>query len=444
MTLTFSKTEPLVALVGRKNVGKSSLFNRLIEESKAIVSKFPGTTRDVNYGTCLWRGKTFLLADTAGLDIVKKNELEEKSARQSLATVKRAAIIVFLIDGQTGVTADDRIVLKKIRNLHKSIIFVANKIDNQKIRNAAKEAKLEKLGLGSPLFVSAANGSGSGDLLDKTINRLKIKKPTPEIKKIKIALIGKPNVGKSSLLNKLLGREEVITSPQPQTTLEPQEREIIFDQTPLVIIDTAGIKKWTTRLEKIIIGKSVVALKKADFALLLLDVSQKITKQDVRLADLIAQSQKPALIVVNKIDILDEFDQKSKNDFTAYVQTTLAPLKWSPVLFVSAKSGTGLRKILETAVAIHKTSGLVIEEKELKGFVQEARLFHKPLRAKGKKHPKIYDFRQTRISPPEFTVFIGPRDTLHSSYLKYLENRLRKKFNLSGLSVKIKIKNISL
>ncbi|MFH0819940.1 MAG: ribosome biogenesis GTPase Der [bacterium] len=444
MTLTLTKIEPLVAIVGRKNVGKSSLFNRLIEESKAIISPFPGTTRDVNYGACLWRAKTFFLADTAGFDIVKKNELEEKSAQQSLAVVKKASLIAFLIDGQIGITADDRAVLKKIRLLQKPIIFVANKIDNQRIRNTAKEAGLEKLGLGSPFFVSATNGSGSGDLLDKIISRLKFKKSTPEIKKIKIALIGKPNVGKSSLLNKLLGREEILTSPRPQTTLEPQEREIIFNQTPLIIIDTAGIKKWTTQIEKIIINKSLRALKKANMAILLLDVSQKITKQDIKLSDLILKSQKPALIAVNKIDLLTNFDQKSRNDFTAYAQTILAPLKWSPVFFVSAKSGVGLQKILETAVAIYKTNEITLTEEELKGFIREARLFHKPLRAKGKKHPKIYDFRQTRITPPEFTVFIGPRDTLHTSYLKYLENRLRKKINLSGLNIKIKVKNISL
>jgi GTP-binding protein len=427
-------------------VGKSTLFNRLIEEKKALVSPWAGTTRDSNLGYCIWRGKTFLLADTAGLDLRKKTELEEEIARHSLQIIKKAAASVFLIDGQVGILAEDRLVLKIIRQATKKpIILVANKIDNQKIRETRKETEFEKLGLGRPSCVSALSGVGTGDLLDKIITLIRPQSAVlAEPTKIKIAIIGKPNVGKSSLLNKLLGREEVITSPLPQTTLEPQEREMTFNSVPLILIDTAGIKKWTTQLEKIIIGKSIRALKKANLAILLLDVSQKITRQDIELANLIVQSQKPAVIVVNKIDLLEEFGQKSRNDFVAYAQAMIAPLKWAPVLFVSAKTGVGVKKILELVLKIYQINQRFIDEKELKGFIYETRLLHKPLRAKGKRKPKIYDFRQTRVAPSEFTVFIGPKDMLHTSYLKYLENRLRKKFNLNGLSVKIKIKNISL
>lgn len=440
MTAKNKNTEPLVVIVGRKNVGKSSLFNRLIEKNKALISDVAGTTRDVNYGDCFWRGENFLLADTAGLDIAKKNDLEEKSAKQALKTIKKADLVVFLIDGQVGILADDRLVLKKIRKTNKPIILVANKIDSQKIRKKIDQDDFHKLGLGPAYYISAASGIGTGDLLDK-IN--KIIKPSSnfseKINKIKIAIIGKPNAGKSSLLNKLLGEEEVITSAQPQTTLEPQERELVFDKTPLVLIDTAGIKKWTSKLERIIIDKSIKALERANLALLILDIGQKITKQDLRLAGLIDDKQKPNIIIANKIDLLDSLEQSARNQLIRYIQSTLSPLRWSPIILVSAKTGMGINKILKLAIEIYQKNNLTLDEKELKIFIRKVIAIHKPAQAKGNYRPKIIDFRQTKSLPLEFSLIIGKNDTIHFSYLRYIENRLREQFQLSGIPLKIKV-----
>jgi len=453
------KNLPLVVIFGRTNVGKSTLFNCLIEKHQALISDIAGTTRDANWAQVEWQGKTIDLVDTGGIMDIKfltkkklqTTDIEAEVQKQARNLLARADFILFLVDARDGLLPTDKelvkFLMRTIKN-KKKIILVANKADNPKLRTQASE--FNKLGLSEPLPVSAANGSGTGDLLDEITNSLpKSKKPAPspleeggEI--IKVAIIGKPNVGKSSLVNSLLGEERIIVSPTPHTTREPQDIEIKYKKNIFTLIDTAGISKKGRQsakqaknkntLEKFSILKSLAVIKKSDLALLVIDMSVGLTKQESKLVEEIVKKQTSLIIIANKWDLIKDKDPKH---YTREINIALPFAQWAPIHFVSALTGAKTEKILDLAVEIFKARHITIKANSLNKFLNKIVKIHRPAKAKGIKRPRIYELAQVSTNPPVFKVRISQKDTLNESYLRFIENQLRKKYGFLGTPINV-------
>ncbi len=452
---------PLVVIFGRTNVGKSSLFNRLTETNKALVSEIAGTTRDGNIGRVFWRGVEFELIDTGGImdfkhlfgKKIKTADIETEVQQRARDYLKRADLILFLVDSQTGLLEEDRrlaIMTKRIVP-QKKIILVANKADGPSQKREIPE--LHKLSLGEPIPVSAITGSGTGDLLDLVLDNLKKIKKAPERKEektINVSILGKPNVGKSSLLNSILGEERVIVSPIPHTTREPQDTVLEFQNNLIKIVDTAGISKKELRKaklkkakvsmeEKLIeagILKSLGSLQRADIAILVLDIKEGITNQDQKIAQEIVNRKKSLVIVANKWDLIEKKDTKK---YTSYVLDNFPFARWAEIQFTSALTGTKVNKILELILKMEAERKKELTDSQLNSFMMRTVKIHPPAKGKGLKRPRIHKFAQTKTNPPEFDLRIGSKDELHFSYVRFIENRLREKFGFKGAPLIIHI-----
>ena len=445
---------PLVVIFGRTNVGKSTLFNCLTEKHQALVSPAAGTTRDSNLGRVSWRDRDFELADTGGIMDLKhlinktkaSNDIDDKVQRQARQYLKQADLVIFLVDNKTGLLPQDRqmaLLIKKNAAASK-IILTVNKVDGPADR--LKIADFYKLSFGEPQLVSAANGSGTGDLLDIIVAKLKPQKKLAalneevEIKNsIKICILGKPNVGKSSLLNSILGFERVITSPLPHTTREPQHTQIIYNKEPITLIDTAGISKRGTKtagLEKHGIAKSLIALKKSDLALMVLDISQEITHQDAKLIEEIVEAKRSFIFIANKWDKIEKRDTKK---YTDYIYGKLPFAHFAPIQFTSAKTKEKVKKILDLALQIGEQRKLQLSDSQLAHFLARIVKVHRPSKGKGVRHPHIRDFKQTESNPPVFEMRIGAKEDLHFSYVRFIENRLRETYGFLGTPLTITV-----
>jgi len=454
MTLSKQKLANIV-IFGRTNVGKSTLFNCLTEKSQALVANAEGTTRDSNIGEVEWQRKKFQLIDTGGiLDLkyltgkkIKTNDIEIKVQQQAKEYLTKADLVLFVVDNKTGLLPQDRqmaIIVKKIVP-NKKIILVVNKTDSPSKR--AKIADFYKLSLGEPIPVSAASGSGTGDLLDIIIKKNKSKKDyvsQPENEnKIKVCILGKPNVGKSSLLNSILGYERVIVSPIPHTTREPQDTEITYKNHLITLVDTAGISKKgrkTKGLEKHGIDKSLSILKKADITLMVFDINEELTRQESKIAEEILNRKKSLILIANKWDLIKEKDTKK---FTQYINGFLPFTRFAPIQFVSALTGSKVDKIMDLIIEIKKSREIKISDSQLTKFLNSIVKIHKPAKGKGNRHPRIYKLSQVRTNPPQFELNIGKKDDLHFSYVRFIENRLRDKFNFAGAPITVKVKKES-
>ncbi len=460
-----NKKMPLVVIFGRTNVGKSTLFNCLTEQNLALVSPISGTTRDSNIGVISWRGVNFEIVDTGGIidlnflsseftdkkpgripkDIEEINKKVQAKTREYL---KKADLILFLVDVRDGLLPQDRQMadlLKKISDVNK-IILVVNKVDNPRLRQETPD--FYKLCLGEPHPISATTGSGTGDLLDIIVSKIKAPRIFNQEKKdeIKVCIVGKPNVGKSSLLNSLLDQERVIVSPVPHTTREPQDTEVDYKNKRIRLIDTAGISRRGRKninlkskikenlLESYGIMKSLSTLKKADIALFVIDISQRLTHQDAKIIEEFIKNKNSIVIVANKWDLIRDKDVKK---FTEYIHTKLPFATWAPIIFVSALTGAKVKKIFDMILEIDEARKQEINSSKLNRFLKQAIKVHKPAKGKGNKHPYIYEIKQSRTNPPQFIVQIGAQDELHSSYVKFLENRLRDKFKFIGTPIGI-------
>lgn len=447
-------TTPSVALVGRKNVGKSSLFNRLIEAKQALVSNVPGTTRDVGVGTSLWRGQLITLLDTGGLDIVKKDEMELNVRKQALRAAKKAHVIVFVGDAQTGPLSTDVVLAKELRKAGKPVVLVVNKADSAAQRRETGD-NWKKLGFGSPIAVSAATGGGTGDMLDRIFEVLKDEElPLDNVEPMAtIAMLGRPNVGKSSLLNALIGEERVIVSEVPHTTREPQDTLLFYNDQPILVVDTAGIRKRASieeGLEEASVDKSLVAIKRADVVFLVLDVSAGISGQDQHLAGLAVESGKGIVLVINKWDTLTAKTTKTGDEMRADILAELPFLTWAPFAFVSAKLGTRVHTLLDIALKVKASRERIITEDELDEFTEKvvkpylaSRISHnKTAMGIKRKHAHAFGIRQTHSAPPKFMMIVRDKNFTDPSLTRFVENRLREYFDMVGTPVTVSYREI--
>ncbi len=449
MSIVFpEKKLPTIALVGRTNVGKSALFNRVVEERRAMVAPVPGTTRTNNIATFLWQGQTYRLIDTGGLDFSKAMPYEKEIKKQIATALREAQLAIFLVDLQTGLLPQEKTWAKALHQAKLPVLLAGNKADNLKIRQNVHEPEWLKLGLGQPQPVSAINGSGVGDLLDEAIKFLK-PRPTESAEKIvrplRVAIIGRPNVGKSSLFNALIGEERVVVSPLPHTTRESHDTLILKDGEPFLFLDTAGLRRQARRseaLEKMGAGQAIQGVAQADAVLLVLDAVEPFSDQDKHLVNLISEKKRGLIIIVNKWDLFQDGGEEAQDAFLDDLNSYFSFLSFAPVLFISAKTHWRIQKIFNLIKEVAANRQKVIEQKNLDEFLKKITRFHKPTRGHGVRHPNIYSLQQVATAPPTFQVAIKQKTSLHESYLKFMGKQLRQEFDFKGTPVVVYAKKI--
>jgi GTP-binding protein len=445
--------KPVVALVGRPNVGKSTLFNRLAGERLAIVDDTPGTTRDRIVTEGEWNGRWFDVVDTGGIDPTHggKTPLSIDSVdfipeirAQALMAVRDADAVLFLTDSTSGVTPPDREVAEILRRYQKTvngqpwppIFLVVNKCENAKQRSAASE--FYELGLGDPYPLSAIHGTGTGDLLDALVASFLTQTETEEDESIKIAIVGKPNAGKSSLLNKLVGEERAIVSPIPGTTRDAIDTHIEVDGLPVTLIDTAGIRrrgKIERGVEKYSVLRSFKAIERADVVLLLIDAADGITAQDTHIAGFILDAWKSTVVLVNKWDTILK-DNETTENYTRHVRRELNFMDYVPMLFISAKTGQRVDQVLTIALRVQEERMARITTAMLNRVLREAQDAH-PAPSHAGRQLKIYYGAQVRVDPPTFILHVNDTKLFHFSYRRFLENKFREAYGFIGTPIKI-------
>ena len=449
--------KPVVALVGRPNVGKSTLFNRLAEERLAVVDETPGTTRDRLVAEASWSGAVFDVVDTGGIDPAfggpagQKEPLSIGSAdfireirTQAEVAIQEADLVLFITDADSGVTPADREIAQILRNQQHMqdgepwppVILVVNKAESEARRMQALQ--FYELGIGEPYPISAYHGIGTGDLLDVVIAHLPRYDLEAEDDSVKIAIVGKPNVGKSSLLNRLLGEERAIVSPIPGTTRDAIDTAIIFDDIPVTIIDTAGIRRRgriEPGVEKYSVLRSMRAIERSDVALLVVDATSGMTSQDAHIAGFILEAWKSTVVVVNKWDAIEK-DTHTMVDFTRHVRQELNFMDYVPVVFISALTGQRVDKVLPTALQVQEERLVRISTSQLNQILQDAQDAHPAPSQKGRQL-KLYYGTQVRSDPPTFLIYVNDPRLGHFSYMRYLENRLRQTYPFLGTPIRL-------
>ncbi len=455
-------TKPVVALVGRPNVGKSTLFNRLAGERLAVVDDTPGTTRDRKVAEAEWNGITFDIVDTGGIDptnLRRKEPLSVDSAdyipqirAQAEMAAYEADVILFLVDVENGVTPADQEVAGILRKLQQKragklwppVLLIVNRCDNSQRR--AQAAEFYRLGMGDPIPISALHGTGTGDMLDQLIESMGAK-ARPELEpdtSVKIAIVGRPNVGKSSLLNRLLGEERVIVSPIPGTTRDAVDTQLTYHGTPITLIDTAGIRRRgriEPGVEKYSVLRALKAMDRADVVLLLVDAAEGVAAQDAHIAGMAIDKMKSVVVVVNKWDAISK-DTHTMPAYTLHVREQLNFLDYVPVLFISALTGQRIGQVLPTALQVQEERLRRIPTGEFNRLLQQALSAHAPPARKGKQL-KITFASQVRTNPPTFLFHVNDPELVHFSYQRYLENRIRHHYSFLGTPLRLSFRRRS-
>lgn len=451
------KRKPVVALVGRPNVGKSTLFNRLTGERTAIVEDVPGTTRDRIYGDCEWNGVGFIVIDTGGLEAPTELGQARRIQAQALAldselfvehiqnqarvAVEEADAIVFVVDGREGLTGADSDIAEVLRATERPVLLAVNKTEGDQRKLDA--AEFWNLGLSEPVPVSAYHGEGIGDLLDELVTVIP---PFPadydetddDDEHVAIALVGRPNVGKSSLLNTLLGMERAIVSEVPGTTRDPIDMELVYEGRPITLIDTAGIRrrgKVVPGIERYSVLRSMRSIDRSDVAILLIDATEGVTAQDTHVAGYVLEKMKGVVVAVNKWDVLEK-DTYTMISYTKQLREELKFMDYVPVLYISALTRQRVHSVLPTTLEVADARAKRIPTSELNQIIRDAYDRVSPP-TRGGRPLRLYYATQVSVSPPTFVVFVNDPDLVHFSYERFLENRIRERVDFPGTPIRI-------
>lgn len=432
--------KPVVCIVGRPNVGKSTLFNKLIKKRIAITEDTPGVTRDRLYFDCEWQNKVFTLVDTGGLEIGKTDLIAENIRKQAEVAIEESDVIVFAVDAITGITNDDLELANILRKSDKPIIVAVNKIDFKKAKDNVMD--FYELGFDNIVNISAEQGKGLGDLLEEITNNIDYEIFNFEETDItKIAIIGKPNVGKSSLVNRLLGEERMIVTNIAGTTRDATDTYYKNGDEEYILIDTAGLRRKRSVVEDIerySVVRTLLAVDRSDICVLMIDATSGVSEQDSKIAGYAHDNGKGILILVNKWDLVEK-DDKTCYNFEKEIREKLGFIPYAPILFVSVKSGQRVDKIFELIKIIENNYNLRIKTGLLNSIINEAVLMKTPPTDKGKRL-KIFYAVQTQVRPPTFLIFINNEELMHFSYLRYLENQIRKNFEFKGVPIRLELK----
>ncbi|MCI8933104.1 MAG: ribosome biogenesis GTPase Der [Clostridiaceae bacterium] len=434
--------KPVIAIVGRPNVGKSMLFNRLIGRKQSIVEDTPGVTRDRIYAEGEWRGRVFQLIDTGGIEPKTDDQILKFMRAQAMIAIDAADVIIFIVDVRTGVTAADQDVAALLKRSKKPVVLCVNKLDAPG-EPPAEFYEFYNLGMGDPVGVSAIHGNNTGDLLDACYAHFPPEDQGEEEEEglIRVALIGKPNAGKSSLLNRIAGEERVIVSDVPGTTRDSIDQRVENQHGKYVLVDTAGIRKKARvdeDLEKISALRSIMAIERADVCLILIDATQGVTEQDTKIAGYAHENGKAAVIVVNKWDLIEK-ETNTQKEFELKIREGLAYMQYAPVVFLSALTGQRVDQLFPIINTVAQNNAMRITTGTLNTILAEATLRVQPPTDKGRRL-KIYYMTQVGIKPPTFVCFCNDARLFHFSYLRYLENRIREVFALQGTPIKMIIR----
>ncbi len=448
---------PVVVLVGRPNVGKSTLFNRLVNERLAVTDEIPGTTRDRLVAEAEWTEVVFMVVDTGGIDptaagpggsieplSIGSADFIEQIRTQAEIAISSADAVLFITDAESGITPADREVAQILRkhqrsvegSLYPPVLLVVNKADNQSRRLDALQ--FFELGIGEPYPISALHGTGTGDMLDALVANIKDQAQPSQDDAVKIAILGKPNVGKSSLLNQLVGEERAIVSPIAGTTRDAVDTHLEYEGIPITLVDTAGIRrrgKINSGVEKYSVLRSFRAIERTDVGLLLIDAGSGITAQDAHIAGYILDAWKSVVILVNKWDLVPK-DTYTMGDFTTHVRQELNFLDYVPVLFISATTGQRVNKVLPLALRVQEERIFKLPTSKLNRLLQDAQMIH-PAPSHAGRQLKIYYGTQVRSDPPTFMLYVNDPKLAHFSYLRFLENRIRELHDFVGTPIRI-------
>ena len=427
------KRKPIVAVVGRPNVGKSTLFNVLAGERISIVKDTPGITRDRIYADVEWLNQKFTLIDTGGIEPDSKDVILSQMREQAEMAIASADVIVFLVDVKQGLVDSDMQVCNMLRKSAKPVILAVNKVDNP-AKQMADVYEFYNLGMGDPFAISAANRLGLGEMLDEVIKYFpEESEDDEEDERPKVAIVGKPNVGKSSIINKLIGENRVIVSDIAGTTRDAVDTEVTYNHKEYVLIDTAGLRrksKIKEELERFMIVRTVAAVERADVVVLVIDAEEGVTEQDAKIAGVAHERGKGMIIAVNKWDAVEK-DDKTMNVFTKKVRDTLSFMPYAEMLFVSAKTGQRLPKLFETIDMVMENHALRVQTGVLNEIMTEAVAMQQPPTDKGKRL-KLFYITQVSVKPPTFVIFVNDKELMHFSYTRYIENRIRDAFGFRG------------
>jgi len=427
--------KPIVAIVGRPNVGKSTLFNRLVGKRLAIIEDEPGTTRDRLYADIAWRDSSLTIIDTGGLFPIPPSELAQRVKEQVEVAIEEADVIIFLVDVVDGGTIMDKEIAEILRRCDKPVMLAANKADNE--RRQSEALQFYELALGDPLPISAYHDIGIDELLDKVVDNLPFFPPEEELEMMKVAIVGRPNVGKSMLLNAILGQERAIVTDTPGTTRDAIDTIFEYNGDCMLLIDTAGIRRRGRiegGIERYSVARALRAIGRADVALLLTEATEAITAQDAHIAGYIQQAFKGMVLVVNKWDLVEEV--ADRRQYATEIQQKLKFMPYAPILFVSAKFGRGVENVLTAAREVFEERKKRIPTSLLNTVIRDAVAAHAPPSVGGKRLKILYA-TQAEKSPPTFVLFVNDASLMHFSYQRYLENRLRQSFGFQGTPLRL-------
>ncbi|MBD5544269.1 MAG: ribosome biogenesis GTPase Der [Lachnospiraceae bacterium] len=435
------KRKPIVAVVGRPNVGKSTLFNALAGEMISIVKDTPGITRDRIYADVSWLNVSFTLIDTGGIEPDSRDIILSQMREQAQIAIDTADVILFMVDVKQGLVDADAKVADMLRRSHKPVLLIVNKVDDFN-KYMADVYEFYNLGIGDPVPISAANRLGVGDMLDQVLDHFHQEDlEEEEDERPRIAIVGKPNVGKSSIINKLIGENRVIVSDIAGTTRDAIDTEVVHNQKEYVFIDTAGLRrknKIKEELERYMIVRTVTAVERADVVVLVIDADEGVTEQDAKIAGIAHERGKGVIIAVNKWDLIEK-DDKTIYRFTEKVRNVLSYMPYAELIFISAKTGQRLPKLYDLIDTVIENHALRVGTGVLNEILTEAVALQQPPSDKGKRL-RLYYITQVAVKPPTFVIFVNDKELMHFSYTRYIENRIRDAFGFRGTPLKFIIR----